>query len=368
VASRVQVAASACFVASGLFMCGLGGALAVAEPPAPPGTPGGTHSNEVLGGSIHDSLRLGHGDDSGKGPKGDSDDDDGSGPSNGEKGDGDKAENGDENGDGDENGGGSGNGGNPGNGNCGNDGSNGNAQHCGGGSSTQTTKPSETETTKTTTRTTSSRTTTTRSTTSSETPATETTEATTPTNTTPTPPGLPATGGGGGGGGGGALEPPSGRLEPPQMQVSPHVGGEPAGPSVVSAAPGLGVAAAELPLAPITLPVIVAPVAGIGGGAAPAAPARPSLPEPPRAVTAEPPAGRKPLPASVGSNVAVPASSYRTGYAEYLRTAGMSQVAALAVPGVAGMLVLTGAGGLVGYRQAKAGHAVRTGGAARFVN
>ena len=46
----------------------------------------------------------------------------------------------------------------------------------------------------------------------------------------------------------------------------------------------------------------------------------------------------------------------------------MSQVAALAVPGVAGILVLTGAGGFVGYRQAKAGHAVRTGRTARFVN
>jgi hypothetical protein len=51
-----------------------------------------------------------------------------------------------------------------------------------------------------------------------------------------------------------------------------------------------------------------------------------------------------------------------------LRSAGLSQVAALAVPGVAGMLVLTGAGGLVGYRQAKAGHAVHTTGTARFVN
>jgi hypothetical protein len=69
----------------------------------------------------------------------------------------------------------------------------------------------------------------------------------------------------------------------------------------------------------------------------------------------------------VGSNVTVPASSYRIGYADYLRNAGLSQVAALALPGVAGMLVLTGAGGWVGYRQA-AGHAVHTTGIARFVN
>jgi hypothetical protein len=84
-------------------------------------------------------------------------------------------------------------------------------------------------------------------------------------------------------------------------------------------------------------------------------------------VTAEPPAGREPLPANVGSNVAVPASSYRIGYPDYLRSAGLSQVAALAVPGIAGILVLTGAGGLVGYRQAKAGHAVHPS-IARFVN
>jgi hypothetical protein len=156
------------------------------------------------------------------------------------------------------------------------------------------------------------------------------------------------------------------------MQLPPDA------PTVISVAPGLGVAAAELPFAPITLPVIVAPVVGPGAvgpsaggpgaGGPPAAPANPALPAPPRAVAAEPPAGRNPLPANVGSNAAMPASSYRIGYAEYLRTAGIPQVAALAVPGVGGMLVLTAAGGLVGYRQAKAGHAVRMGGAARFVN
>ena len=135
---------------------------------------------------------------------------------------------------------------------------------------------------------------------------------------------------------------------------------------MIDAVPGVGAAAAELPLAPITLPVIVAPAAGLGAAAGRAG--SPALPAAPRGVSAEPPAGREPLPANVGSNVAVPASSYRIGYTEYLRNAGLSQVAALAVPGVAGMLVLTGAGGLVGYRQAKAGHAVHTSGTARFVN
>ena len=147
---------------------------------------------------------------------------------------------------------------------------------------------------------------------------------------------------------------------PPEMQLPPA-----AEPSAIAAEPGVGAAAVELPIPPITLPVIVAPVIGLGGGGG--SPGAPALPVAPRGVTVEPPAGREPLPANVGSNVAVPAASYRTGYTEYLRNAGLSQVAALALPGVAGMLVLTGAGGLVGYRQAKAGHAVHTG-AARFVN
>ena len=150
---------------------------------------------------------------------------------------------------------------------------------------------------------------------------------------------------------------------PPEL-MPPTTG--PAGPTVVDVEPGVGIAAAHLPIAPITLPVIVAPATGLGGGGG--SPGGPALPVAPRGVTAEPPAGREPLPANAGSNVAVPAASYRIGYTEYLRSAGLSQVAALAVPGVAGMLVLTCAGGLFGYRQAKAGHAVHTSGTARFVN
>ena len=144
---------------------------------------------------------------------------------------------------------------------------------------------------------------------------------------------------------------------------------EPVEQSVVDVAPGVGIAAAEVPVAPITLPVLVAPATGLGGGAGSGGvPAAPSLRGTPRGVPAEPPAGREPLPANMGSNVVIPASSYRMGYPEYLRNAGLAQAAALAAPGVAGMLVLTGAGGLVGYRQAKAGHAVHLSGTVRFVN
>ncbi|HXO50031.1 MAG TPA: hypothetical protein VN888_03170, partial [Mycobacterium sp.] len=47
VGSRVHGAASACLVASGLFLCGLGGALAIAEPSSSSDLPGGGHSSEV---------------------------------------------------------------------------------------------------------------------------------------------------------------------------------------------------------------------------------------------------------------------------------------------------------------------------------
>ena len=358
--SRVHGAASACLVASGLFLCGLGGALALAEPSA--------HSETPL--SIDMPL---------KGPKGDSDGNDGSKESTGK--DQDTQDTADEH---------PGNGGNPDNGNCGNDGSNGNARHCGGGtetsppgsSTTKTTTETSTSTKTTTSRTTTSRTTSTETTTSkttstetttsgttstqtttsrttstptSETTSTPTSETTStetsePTSTSTPGPGLPAPGGGGGGGGG--IEVPSGRPElPPPMQLPAELMPPVSEPPVIDVVPGVGAAAVEVPIPPIALPVIVAPAAGAGGAGAPAAPV---LPGTPRGVSAEPPAGREPLPANADSNIAMPASSYRIGYTDYLRSAGLPQVAALAVPGIAGMLVLTGAGGFVVYRQAKA--------------
>jgi hypothetical protein len=331
VGSRVHGAASACLITVGLFLCGLGGALALAEPSASPQIPRGAHSEDPAG----------------KGPKGDTH---GSGTKASPDEDPDTATATDK----------PGKGANPGNGNCGNGGSNGNAQGCSGGTpETTPPSPSTTKPPTTTPPTTSDSTTPATSSPPKTTPSSETSTETS-TSTTTTSVGLPAPGGGGGGGvpeapaGGGAL--------PPKVQLPPA-----SEPSVIDSVPGVGAAAADLPVPPITLPVIVAPAAGLGAGGA-GAPAGPALPGSPRGVSAEPPAGREPLPANAGSNAAIPQASYRVGYADYLRNAGLSQVAALAVPGVAGMLILTGAGGLVGYRQAKAGHAVHTSGTARFMN
>lgn len=208
-------------------------------------------------------------------------------------------------------------------------------------------------------------------------PTTKTTEPTTPCPEPSQPPGPPAPNPpeSGGGGGGGAIIPlPPFKLPSiPDMQLpgelQPSQPGAPGGSDVLDAGAGAAAAAAPLgPAAPIAMPVIVAPPVGIGAGGAGAGGASAGPPPAvPRAVTAEPPAGRISPPANGGSNVAVPNPSYRAGYTEYLRSAALPQVAALALPGLAGILVLTGAGGLVGYRQAKAGHAVRVSGSARFM-
>ncbi len=180
-----------------------------------------------------------------------------------------------------------------------------------------------------------------------------------------------------GGGGGGAIEQLP-RYKPPSVpdmqlpgELQPAQPGVPGGTAALEAGAGVVAAAAPVGAAvPIALPVIVAPPLGLGigggGGGAGAGPRTGPAPDV-KSIFASPPAGRSSPPANVGSNAAVPNASYRIGYTEYLRTAGLPQVAALAVPGLVGIMVLTGAGGLVGYRQAKAGHAVRVGGSARFM-
>jgi hypothetical protein len=354
VGSRVRIAAATCLMASGLLAGSATAAIAFADPVLTGDGSGDKHTNDSVG--------------NGRDEKPTSDPDEkNTTPGAGGKAEDPKAEDGkkDEENDGDNNG----IGGNPNNGNCGNSGSNGNAQGCGGAND-----PDDPPTTKPT-----------RPPTPEEPPQPpddpggceeENKDGCSPGGPWwpwpwPWNPGQPPALGGGGGGG--APEVASGRPQiPPQMQLPSELmppEKEPVEPTVIDVVPGVGVAAAELPIAPITLPVVAAPAIGLGGGGGSGgAPAAPSLPGTPRGVTAEPRAGREPLPARLGSNAAVPASSYRIGYTEYLRSAGLLQVAALAAPGVAGMLVLTGAGGLVGYRQAKAGHAVHTSGIARFVN
>lgn len=167
---------------------------------------------------------------------------------------------------------------------------------------------------------------------------------------------------------------------PPNLPGAPVVGG-PAGPDVLDILPGIEIASTDVRTGPVSVPVfvpapagagpVVVPAAGpgavpsVGGGAAAGNPA--GAPAAPRQVGTSPPQAREPVPASVGSGAATPVPGARLGYGEYLRSAGIAQIAALALPGLAGILVLTGAGGLLGYRQAKAGRGVRSSGIARFM-
>ena len=318
VASRLRVAASACLVASGLFMCGAGGAIALADPGPGYGRSDDLTDDDSIGDIVRRAFGLGDGNDA--------NDVKASEP--------------------------------------------GQAPRTQWGNGRQGQYPGEKEPPNT------------------ETPPTRTTpkptETTKPTTPSPEPttpreppgnpqPNLPQSTGGGGGG---AIEqlprytPPSIPVMELPDELQPGQPGVAGGPAVLDAGAGIAAAAPVGAAAPIALPVIVVPpigLGGIGGGPGPGGASAGAPPAVPRAVTAQPPAGRIPPPANIGSNVAVPNSSYRIGYTEYLRTAGLPQVAALAVPGLVGIMVLTGAGGLLGYRQAKAGHAVHVSGSARFM-
>ncbi len=77
----------------------------------------------------------------------------------------------------------------------------------------------------------------------------------------------------------------------------------------------------------------------------------------------QPDAVAKPIQEFVAAETIAP----RTGYADYLRLTKTSEIAAVAIPGAAGIAMMTLAGAALGYRQAKAGHTVRASAAARFL-
>ena len=176
---------------------------------------------------------------------------------------------------------------------------------------------------------------------------------------------LPQSPGGGGGGsssgGGIAVTIPSPTVpglpsEPTPVQVSAGSHQSPATgePPTVNLPPVIGLPPAiEVPLRPVGTPNGTGPAAETGAAGRPA-PAPESNPV------------RERPPASVGNATEAP-PSFRVGYPEYLREAKTGEVAALALPGVVGLLALTAFGGVVGYRQARAGHLVRSAGTTRFL-
>ncbi|MGA5540417.1 hypothetical protein ACPCIR_01075 [Mycobacterium sp. NPDC051198] len=171
---------------------------------------------------------------------------------------------------------------------------------------------------------------------------------------------------GGGGGGGAAGAPTNGNLgRAPGLAPVPTAPSSrtivirstppkaPAAPAPVIAAYPAAPAPVVAPPAPvIAVPVPAAPPAG----APPAVPSAPIIPAP----RSEPPAAQ---PLSVP---AVP-ESFRLGYADYLRTASTSDLLFAVLPGLAGMLLMTAAGGAVGVRQARAAQTLPSPQIARFL-
>lgn len=176
-------------------------------------------------------------------------------------------------------------------------------------------------------------------------------------------PGATKSGNGNGGLGSAAPQPPTVKpIRPPVMQLpTPTRNGVPALPAIVAPPPVLP--AIELPAPPA--------VAGGSGGSSgtlpPSALPPSALPpsEPPVRVVSPPPPPRPPV--QVVDRAVVPAS-YRAGYGDYLRTADTPHVVAVAVPGVTGMMLLTAAGGIIGYRQARSALTVSSRRSARFTS
>ena len=57
----------------------------------------------------------------------------------------------------------------------------------------------------------------------------------------------------------------------------------------------------------------------------------------------------------------------RVGYPRFLRNPTVGQLAAVALPGVGGLMFLTFSGGVIGYRQANSIRFIRTAGVERFL-
>jgi len=72
-----------------------------------------------------------------------------------------------------------------------------------------------------------------------------------------------------------------------------------------------------------------------------------------------------PPPATAAVPVEVPPS--RLGYQRYLRTAKVTDMAVVALPGVVGLVLMTVTGTVIGQRQARAGNMLRHNGTARFM-
>jgi hypothetical protein len=176
--------------------------------------------------------------------------------------------------------------------------------------------------------------------------------------------GLPG-GGGGGGGGGGDVPSSAGTSRPSNLPPVPTAPGsreiviraEPTAPAPAAPAPAAPAPAGPVPapvvappvvVPPIVVPPMVPPAPAVGPVVTPPPPEvhPPSLTPPPRT-------DRQPAPVGELGPQGIPVT-FRVGYPDYLRAATVGELAAVALPGAAGIFLITALGGLVGFRQARA--------------
>jgi hypothetical protein len=137
-----------------------------------------------------------------------------------------------------------------------------------------------------------------------------------------------------------------------ELPTQPAADATGAGPAAVDLSPAPAPAPAQLPA-----PAILSPPMGSPAPPPPAAPlTRTAIA--PRVVPA-PPAQRQ--------SSADPALSVRLGYPDELRSADITKLALMALPGLAAIAGMTALGGVIGYRQARAGYVLQTAGAGRFL-
>lgn len=146
-------------------------------------------------------------------------------------------------------------------------------------------------------------------------------------------------GGGGGGGGGAMAEPVVFRAPLVTVPRSTTVAGRP-----TKNQPGVPAGAAVPP--GVTLP-------GVAGVRTPVI----------RGSVAPTPGATAPLPATPASGQSPRVGAYSRG----MTSPTLAEIAAVALPGVAGLMFLTFSGGMIGYRQANSARFVRTAGAERFL-
>lgn len=169
--------------------------------------------------------------------------------------------------------------------------------------------------------------------------------------------GLPGATGGGGGGG---VPSSAGAGRPSNLPPVPTAPGS--REIVIRAEPTAPAPAAPAPAGPVPAPVVAPPVVVPSIVVPPMMPPAPAIgpvvtaPPPevhPPSLTPPPRTDRQPAPVGELGPQEIPVT-FRVGYPDYLRAATLGELAAVALPGAAGLFVIAALGGLVGFRQARA--------------